>query len=1306
MSTSPTTKALSPLPPRVAPLPPMRPKTPTVQAPAMRSAAPAAPAPTPPSNLMALHAAYGNGAVARAFAPRPASPARTVSPESRSLSHRPSIVSQHPTAASPAAKVQALSPQAPPKVEPPPKLPPTPAEPTAKTETKPPAHEHKDDKVTAAHPPAESKKPSAHAATAPGKDQTKGPADAKKAPKEKPAGAPHTPPVGEKPETRAKGEAGEKPVVMHPTSAHADPAFQAVVGRVHHAAGKLKTHAPAHAKAEQAQKAATVDPGAEAHSRAAAGQVDAMDQVKPKPFDRAAFVAAVKKEVEKATPKTLGDVDEFKKRGTASEIKPNLTGQVDAGKREAQGDIPERVAAVPDPSGVKTDPVTPLPPEAAAPAPADIHADAAVPTPRPDAEVSLQAGSASLDQKMTDAHVSDEQLRRSNEPSFQGALKAKGEAKANAAAAPHAFRQGEQATLSHAKGEAHATAQAQMGGLHAAHGQATGHVGAQQAAAKAQAEKERTDFIQKLEGIYQETKKNVEDCLKKLDVDVNLAFDQGAAAAQKAFENEVDTNITQFKLIRYGASLGALWLADYILGPPPEVEQFYRTARDNYIKAMDAVLANIAMIVDTGLADAKTKVSEGKTKIQGELKLLPKSLQAFGQEAARNIQGKFDQLQQSVDAKQGQLIDSLAQKYSENLQQVDAKITAMKEADRGLISKASEAIDGAIEAIINMKNMLMKTLAKAGDAIDLIIADPIGFLANLASAVKQGFMNFVGKIGTYLEQGLMGWLFGVLEDAGIKIPATLDLKSIFGVACQVLGLTYANIRSRAVKIVGPKVVAALETAAEIFMILKNEGPAGLWKWIKEKLTNFKDMVIGAIKQWVVTKVIMAGVNWVISLLNPASAFVKACIAIYDIIMFFVENGKRILTLVNAVIDSVTAIAKGSLGAAAAFVENSLARAVPLVISFLADLLGLGGVSEAIKGVIEKAREYVNIAIDWVINKAVEMVKAIGAMLGFGKDDKDKETKPEAEATLEEGFSMGPEGHTLTATLDGDSIRITMASGTSIRLINLIDGAISEVQESQRSGEEKSQIVGLLKLARKSADENTILQDWNLSQKDPTGAGRNVKFKEQFMPKRLAMIITDLTQLANRYSITSLKGAFGKLKKRNLPPGYDVRWKLYERGSKWSGVSERMRKDQGNRVRPMCMQVKGLWLTDKQKGEGEWKKLKDQDLIPDWAVLASFDWGTWQLFEFEVHHKNGVDQHWNGEGRNTGDTQRRTFMIDEDNLRVIPEEAHRKIHRQEEKPEDYKREVGEDFTSEFAGDGKPNARTIDGMPFVDDAGKPL
>ena len=70
---------------------------------------------------------------------------------------------------------------------------------------------------------------------------------------------------------------------------------------------------------------------------------------------------------------------------------------------------------------------------------------------------------------------------------------------------------------------------------------------------------------------------------------------------------------------------------------------------------------------------------------------------------------------------------------------------------------------------------------------------------------------------------------------------------------------------------------------------------------------------------------MAGVTWLISLLNPASAFVKACKAIYDVIMFFVERGEQIMALVNTIIDSVTQIASGALGGVAGMIEGVLAK---------------------------------------------------------------------------------------------------------------------------------------------------------------------------------------------------------------------------------------------------------------------------------------------------------------------------------------------------------------------------------------------
>jgi len=145
------------------------------------------------------------------------------------------------------------------------------------------------------------------------------------------------------------------------------------------------------------------------------------------------------------------------------------------------------------------------------------------------------------------------------------------------------------------------------------------------------------------------------------------------------------------------------------------------------------------------------------------------------------------------------------------------------------------------------------------------------------------------------------------------------------------------------------------------------------------------------------------VTWLIGLLNPASAFVKACKAIYDIVMFFVEHGSQILDLVNAIVDSITAIAGGKIDQAADFIEKSLARAIPVIIGFLASLLGVGGISEKIKEVIDKIREPINKAIDWVINKAVGLAKGIGGALGLGGKP-DERTEKDKQADLDKAIA--------------------------------------------------------------------------------------------------------------------------------------------------------------------------------------------------------------------------------------------------------------------------------------------------------------
>jgi len=128
-------------------------------------------------------------------------------------------------------------------------------------------------------------------------------------------------------------------------------------------------------------------------------------------------------------------------------------------------------------------------------------------------------------------------------------------------------------------------------------------------------------------------------------------------------------------------------------------------------------------------------------------------------------------------------------------------------------------------------------------------------------------------------------------------------------------------------------------------------------------------------------------------------------------MFFITRGSQIIDLVNAIIDSVAAIAKDSVGVAATMVEMELAKAIPVAIGFLAGLLSLGDISGTIRNTIEKAQAPVNKAIDWAINQAVKLVKAAGRAIGglFGIKDKEKkdpyENDPDKAAKVSVGIAV-------------------------------------------------------------------------------------------------------------------------------------------------------------------------------------------------------------------------------------------------------------------------------------------------------------
>lgn len=276
------------------------------------------------------------------------------------------------------------------------------------------------------------------------------------------------------------------------------------------------------------------------------------------------------------------------------------------------------------------------------------------------------------------------------------------------------------------------------------------------------------------------------------------------------------------------------------------------------------------------------------------------------------------------------------------------------------------------QAVINF-------MEKAGESLGKIFKSPSTFFNNVAQGVKKGIDQFVANIKQHLLNGLIAWLTGAMGDIQISLPEKFDLKGIFSLITQILGLTYANIRAKVVKRLGPKgeqIVSTLEKTFALVRDLVTKGPIALWERVKQSLSNLKERVMEGIRNAVIEKVIKAGVVWLISMLNPASALVKAIKMLYDLVMFFVERWDQIVAFAQSIWNSVNALANGRIGAAANAVEQALARSVPVILGLLASLLGLGGIGKSVQKVIRKLRQPIDAALDKVIDFIVRQGKKL------------------------------------------------------------------------------------------------------------------------------------------------------------------------------------------------------------------------------------------------------------------------------------------------------------------------------------------
>ena len=775
------------------------------------------------------------------------------------------------------------------------------------------------------------------------------------------------------------------PPVRVQGAAAKDPKFKKVLDDVERSAEVARKHAPASKKAHEAQAAAKGPPN-EKTAGAKAVHVDTMQGAAPGKGDPDSFLTLLREEIARAMPATNEDASEFMEGNEPQQIKGAMTGNLSQEKEKVAGPVQAAKDQKLDPSAVPATEGGTIPGEPA-PVPPPVNAANAVPDPRPDAAISQKKNKDDADKQLADAKVTPKQLKKANDPRFSAVLDAKSNVEKVADASPAKYRAGETQAL--VAGVSKAQSDGKQGLVQLATARVGGNnkVKSRQQLAKEKDEAKRKEVTDTIERIYQKTKSTVEAKLQSLEDDVTRIFDAGIASAMDNFKTSTNREIDAFYDDRYSGVFGWTdWIADKFKDTPQEVKDIIKAGMGRFTQQMDALVVRIASTVDARLKAAKDEIDRGQAEVKKYVAGLDPDLKAVGKAAEKEVAGRFNEMRQGVDDRKNALAQKLAQRYKEAHDKAAELAKKMEEENAGALNKLVGALVAVIKALLEFKNKMMALFKKGLEVIGLIIDDPIGFLGNLISAIKQGFDQFVNNIWKHLLAGFIKWLFGALAGAGIELPADLSLPSILKFVLSVLGITYPRMRAKAVKLIGERNVKIVEKLVEYLRALISGGPAALWEMVKQDLADLKKMVIDAVLNWVMETIAKQAMIKILSMLNPAGAIIQAIIAIYNIVVFVIEKAAQIMELIEAVVNSIAMIAAGSVADAANWIENALARAIPIVIGFLARLIGLGGISQKIKEFIFKVQAAVDKAIDKAIAKVVAILKKLFGGGGDGKPD--------------------------------------------------------------------------------------------------------------------------------------------------------------------------------------------------------------------------------------------------------------------------------------------------------------------------------
>jgi Domain of unknown function (DUF4157) len=308
-----------------------------------------------------------------------------------------------------------------------------------------------------------------------------------------------------------------------------------------------------------------------------------------------------------------------------------------------------------------------------------------------------------------------------------------------------------------------------------------------------------------------------------------------------------------------------------------------------------------------------------------------------------------------------------------------------------LIAFVAEIVRIVIVAILEIMNfpfdLIGNIITRAMEAIEDIKRDPIGFLKNILRAIKQGFVQFFDNIVTHLIGGVTGWLMSELRDANVPVLSDFSLQGVISWVLEVLGISMERIWEKlaAHPRIGPERVArirgVINTLEGIWTFIRDvqeRGMAAIWDKIQEQLSNLWDTVLDAVKNFVMERIVSQITARLLSMLDPTGimAVINGAVAFYSAIQSFIRYLREMLEIVNSFVSGVADIARGNVATAANYLERTMGQAMPVVIGFLANQVGLSGIGRRVGEMIVAVREMVDQALTWLVNQAVDRGMAL------------------------------------------------------------------------------------------------------------------------------------------------------------------------------------------------------------------------------------------------------------------------------------------------------------------------------------------